>query len=111
MACDASRASDVVARTGGGEFLLILPHTDPDGARLLAESIRKHLAEQPLVVNQQSIPVTVSLGVASAVGEIDLDNLSREADRAMYLAKRGGRNQVASVEHNPIHLSTNVSQA
>ncbi|MDE0952020.1 MAG: GGDEF domain-containing protein [Halioglobus sp.] len=107
----ASRASDVVARTGGGEFLLILPHTDPDGARLLAESIRKHLAEQPLVVNQQSIPVTVSLGVASAVGEIDLDNLSREADRAMYLAKRGGRNQVASVEHNPIHLSTNVSQA
>jgi diguanylate cyclase (GGDEF)-like protein len=105
------RASDVVARTGGDEFLMILPQTDVDGARLLAERLRGEIAERPLVVNQQRIPVTVSLGVAAALGDIDLDRLSQEADRAMHLAKHGGRNRVASVENKPIHLSGRFSQA
>jgi diguanylate cyclase (GGDEF)-like protein len=106
-----SRDSDVLARTGGDEYLLILPHTDPDGARILAERIRMDIAERPLVVHQQRIPLTVSLGVAGAVGEVDLDKLSQEADRAMYLAKRAGRNRVASVENKPIHLRTHGSKA
>lgn len=106
-----SRASDVVARTGGDEFLLILPHTDLDGARILAERIRQDITERPLVVNQQRIPVTISVGVAGAVGETELDKLSQEAHRAMHLAKRGGRNRVASVDNQPIHLSTKLSNA
>ena len=106
-----SRASDVVARTGGDEFLLILPHTDLDGARVLAERLRQDIADRPLVVNQQRIPVTVSVGVAGAVGETDLDKLSHEANRAMLLAKRGGRNRVASVDSKPILLSTHFSNA
>jgi len=106
-----SRASDVVARTGGDEFLLILPHTDLDGARMLAERIRLDIAERPLVVNQQRIPVTVSLGVAGAVGETELDKLSHEASRAMHLAKRGGRNRVASLDSKPILLTTQFSKA
>jgi diguanylate cyclase (GGDEF)-like protein len=106
-----SRASDVVARTGGDEFLLILPHTELDGARILAERLRQDIAERPLVVNQQRIPVTVSVGVAGALGETDLDKLSHEASRAMHLAKRGGRNRVASVDSKPILLSTQFSKA
>ena len=106
-----SRASDVVARTGGEEYLLVLPHTGLDAARILAERIRVAVAERPLVVDHQRIPVTVSLGVASVVGEVDLDRLSQDADRAMYLAKQGGRNRVASVENRPVHLSTGANKA
>ncbi len=101
-----SRSGDVVARIGGEEFLLVLPDTDLDGARILAERIRADIGERPLVINQQRIPVTVSLGVAGTIGEIDLGRLTQEADRAMVVAKRGGRNRVASVENKPVHLST-----
>jgi diguanylate cyclase (GGDEF)-like protein len=106
-----SRASDVVARTGGDEYLLILPDTELDSARILAERIRVEIADYPLVVDQQRIPITVSLGVAGVVGEIDLNRLSQETNRAMQLAKSGGGNQVASVENKPIHLSTKARQA
>ncbi|MEP0202167.1 MAG: GGDEF domain-containing protein [Halioglobus sp.] len=98
------RGSDVVARTGGDEFMLALPNTELTDARALAERVRLQIAEQPVVVDQQRIHVTISLGVASARGQIDLDELYQEADRAMYLAKRGGRNRVASVEHKPVQL-------
>lgn len=106
-----SRASDVVARTGGEEFLMVLPQTDLDSARQLAERIRGAIAEHPLLVDSQRISITVSLGVAGTLGSVDLDTLSSEADRAMYLAKRGGRNRVASVENKPIHLSTTARPA
>jgi diguanylate cyclase (GGDEF)-like protein len=106
-----SRASDVVARIGGDEFLLVLPQTDLDGARILAERIRSEICERPLVVSQQRIPVTVSIGVAGTYGDVDLDKLAQDADRAMQLAKRGGRNRVASVDNKPIHLSAQVSRA
>lgn len=99
------RESDVVARTGGEEFLIILADTDSASARILAERVRQAVGERPLVVDQHRIPVTISLGVASASGEFNLDELSQEADQAMYLAKRGGRNRVASVENKPVHLS------
>jgi diguanylate cyclase (GGDEF)-like protein len=101
-----SRASDVVARTGGEEFLLVLPDTGLEAARHLAERIREAIGEKPLAVDHQKIPVTVSLGVAGVAGDVDLEALAQAADRAMYLAKRGGRNRVASVETNSVHLST-----
>ncbi len=105
------RGSDVVARTGGDEFLAILPATDLASARVLADRICQAISERPLVVDQQRIPVTVSLGAASATGELNLDELSQEADKAMYLAKRGGRNRVASVEKKPVHLSNIVKES
>jgi diguanylate cyclase (GGDEF)-like protein len=100
------RSSDVVARTGGEEFLIVLPGTDLEAAKVLAERIRLAIGEHPLLVDQQRIPVTISLGVASAVGDVTLDGLAQDADRAMYLAKQGGRNRVASLESSPVHLST-----
>jgi diguanylate cyclase (GGDEF)-like protein len=99
-----SRASDVAARIGGEEFLLILPDTTLDAARVFAERICQAVGEQPLPVDHQRIPVTISLGVACVRGEVDLAQLSAEADRGMYLAKRGGRNRVASVENHSVQL-------
>ena len=101
-----SRASDVVARTGGEEYLLILPETGLDAARVLAERIRSAIGDHPLVVENQRIKVTVSIGVACLEGEASLDELSQEADRALYMAKRGGRNRVASVENTSLRLRT-----
>ncbi len=106
-----SRASDVVARTGGEEFLMILPHTALESARTLADRIREAIAERPLVVDNQRIQVTVSMGVAALTGSAELDRLSQDADRAMYLAKRGGSNRVASVENRPVHLSSHAGPA
>lgn len=99
-----SRNSDVVARTGGEEYLLVLPDTGLTAARILAERIRAAIGDHPLVVERQRIPVTVSVGVACTDGAINLDELTEEADRALYLAKRGGRNRVASVESTSLHL-------
>ena len=106
-----SRASDVVARTGGEEFLLILPDTDLGAARVLAERIRLAIGESPMLIEGQRIPITVSLGVAASAGDVDLDSLSQDADRAMYMAKRGGRNRVATVENNPVHLTASTAES
>jgi len=106
-----SRASDVVARTGGEEFLLVLPETDLEAARILAGRIREAITARPLLANNQRIAVTVSIGVASITGTADLDRLITEADRAMQLAKRDGSNRVASVENRPIRLSSSAGPA
>jgi diguanylate cyclase (GGDEF)-like protein len=101
-----ARGSDVISRIGGEEFLLVLPDTPLNSARILAERIRATIDEHPLQVQRQNIHITVSLGVASVEGTVNLDELSEAADRAIYLAKRGGRNRVASVEHKPVQMTT-----
>ncbi|MEH6590925.1 MAG: GGDEF domain-containing protein [Halioglobus sp.] len=104
---DMSRNSDVVARVDGEKFLLVLPETDLEPARILAERICQAIGSQPLLIAQQSIAVTMSLGVACSQGGTSVDELTAEADNAMRLAKQGGRNQVASIDHEPVHLSAN----
>ena len=106
-----ARASDVIARIGGEEYLLILPNTQLESAQVLAERIRSTIDEHPLQVHRQTIHITVSLGVACVVGAVNLDELTEAADRAMYLAKRGGRNRVASVEHKPVQMTSETTRA
>jgi diguanylate cyclase (GGDEF)-like protein len=104
-----SRNTDVVARTGGEEYLVVLPDTGLDAARVLAERIRSSIGDHPLVVQEQRIPITVSIGAACVEGEVNIDELNQEADRALYLAKRGGRNRVASVENKSLHMRADAS--
>jgi len=90
-----TRAGDVVARFGGEEFVWLLPDTDEAGAAILAERLRAALCAEPVEISDACrVPVTGSLGVASAVGLVDDVTLLRDADRAMYRAKATGRNRV-----------------
>ena len=94
---DAARASDLVARYGGEEFALLLPNCDEAAAARFAERIRAAVAAAPLTHGKTPIAVTLSIGIAVGRGAgLQLEALYRRADRALYAAKRGGRNQVRS---------------
>jgi diguanylate cyclase (GGDEF)-like protein len=87
------RASDFAGRYGGEEFLLLLPDTDSEGALQAAEKVR--VAIEKIGVPQVDRAITASLGVATYPADaLDSDTLVRMADRALYAAKRAGRNRV-----------------
>lgn len=89
------RAHDLFGRLGGEEFAIALPHTDLDGARSVAEKIRMAIEQAPLTTAAGNIEITVSIGVAQThAGQHEIDQLIAWADKALYDAKHGGRNQV-----------------
>lgn len=91
------RNVDLVARLGGEEFCVAMPDIAIDHALAIAERVRAVVESRPFIINDagQRLRVTVSVGVANAVGRgIMLDALLREADAALYNAKSSGRNQV-----------------
>ncbi|OUS10561.1 diguanylate cyclase [Gammaproteobacteria bacterium 54_18_T64] len=88
------RESDSLFRWGGEEFLILLPDSNVKTARRFAEKIRLKVAEMIFTLPPQSLPVTVSAGVAS-IGDTDTaDDLISRADKALYSAKENGRNRV-----------------
>jgi diguanylate cyclase (GGDEF)-like protein len=93
---DRSRKADVVARYGGEEFALLLPETDAAGARLVAERYRQAIEQAPIPRDEGALKVTASIGVACypSGATLRIDDLLREADAALYRAKRAGRNRV-----------------
>jgi two-component system cell cycle response regulator len=91
------RKSDVMARMGGEEFLIMLPDTGEDGARYIAERLRAIVEETLFDFEGARIPVTVSFGVvhAGADNQDYSDDLVRKADQALYYSKHNGRNRVS----------------
>lgn len=91
------RRSDLLARYGGEEFLALLPNTDQPGALVVAEAIRRSVAELPITVGKTQIPVTVSIGVHShpqTPAPAASQTLIAASDEALYRAKHNGRNRV-----------------
>jgi len=93
----ALRAGDLAGRIGGEEFLTILPDTDPAGALVAAERLRKRIEAERVRLPSGELAFTSSLGVASLKGPGCLrsaQQLVEKADAALYEAKRSGRNRV-----------------
>lgn len=92
----AIRKVDIAGRYGGEEYVILLPHTPLDSAKILAERIRKKIEALTINYDGHSFNYTVSLGVADvASGFEDAKAWLDGADQSLYYAKENGRNQVA----------------
>ncbi len=91
------RRDEIFARYGGEEFSIVLPETDLEGARALAEDIRKRVHEHEFMFQGETIPLTISLGCARLL-ETDraAQDLIQRADEKLYEAKHQGRNRVCA---------------
>jgi len=97
VAMEQKRAQDTFGRLGGEEFGLILPETNLEQARVVAERIQKAWEQSPVNLDGELIQSTVSIGVAEAnQNDQSFDDILRRADRMMYKAKEAGRNQVVT---------------
>ena len=91
---DVVRTYDRVGRYGGEEFLAVLPDCSREALLEVGERVRAVVSASPVYAEGTSIPVTASVGAAWISGACASDALVREADEALYAAKRAGRNQV-----------------
>ena len=96
------REVDRLARLGGEEFCVLLPHTGIAGAALVAERMRALLAGHAFAWEGQAWTLTASFGIAeSSAADVSAAEVLRRADQALYRAKAQGRNVVQAVELEP----------
>lgn len=96
------RPSDVIGRTGGEEFAVMLPQCSLDNAKAVAERIRQAIANTPLVLPKPSegevLHLTLSIGIAISHADDNSESLMHRADQQLYAAKHSGRNCVRYAE-------------
>ncbi len=97
----------VLSRIGGEEFAVLLPGMNEDEASVVAERLREHIGDAPFFLDGNVLSLNVSIGIATlADGPRTLHDLLREADRALYAAKKSGRNRCvlrSSMARSPRH--------
>jgi diguanylate cyclase (GGDEF)-like protein len=92
---DCVRTSDVLARYGGDEFVILMPHTRSEAAVIAAERIRAAIHDSTFEMNGQRIAATASFGIASYPEGVDAaGDVLEKADVALYISKQSGRNRV-----------------
>ncbi|MFS8045939.1 GGDEF domain-containing protein [Rhizobium sp. BR 314] len=93
------RKTDIAARYGGEEIVVLLPNTDMRAAGIVAEKIRNDIEATVLMFGQETVHVTASIGIAcSFEPSTDFKYVLEAADKALYRAKAGGRNRVELAE-------------
>lgn len=103
------RASDFIARYGGEEFVILLPKTNLEYARKMAERLRQALEESQLQAGKDDVSpwLTVSIGVASCIAQLEQPSsvLVRAADQCLYQSKSQGRNRVTATRLDQVALA------
>jgi diguanylate cyclase (GGDEF)-like protein len=97
------RKQDIISRWGGEEFLALLPETPLGGASLVAERLRKKIADTEIHFADQNLHVTITIGVAEYDERLGMDHSINLADRALYEGKQTGRNKI--VLFNPENIT------
>jgi len=94
---DSIRLMDIAARYGGEEFVVILPKTDITEALIVAERIRETIEKKEIFFEGKKMNVTISLGITELDHDLDTckDDVIKRSDRALYISKENGRNQVS----------------
>jgi len=95
---EAVRKVDVPGRWGGDEFVVVLPDTSGAQAEQLARRLQARVRERPPQVQGRPVAASVSIGVAEYQKDESLESLIRRVDQAMYAAKHGGRDRIASAD-------------
>jgi diguanylate cyclase (GGDEF)-like protein len=93
--------SDWLARSGGDEFIIVMPETNLEGANCVAHKLRRVLSTPPLIVHDRPLKITVSIGVTTVATVSELSNASapallRAADQGLYASKQSGKDQVTA---------------
>ncbi|WP_246025018.1 sensor domain-containing diguanylate cyclase [Paraburkholderia dinghuensis] len=89
------RAGDVAGRIGGEEFAVLIGAASVEGARVVAQRIQRHVAEQPLTSNAGPVALTVSIGITEMTAEdANAEAALSRSDFALYRAKKNGRNRI-----------------
>lgn len=92
---DYTRETDILGRYGGDEFTILLPQTSLSNGQHLAERLCQRISTQQIMINEHSIAITFSIGIAILLAEdTSIDMLVSRADQALYLVKQSGRNRV-----------------
>lgn len=93
-----SRASDVVCRFGGEEFIILTPETDISGAKVIAEKIRVEIEKEMININTVELRLTVSMGISQVDNDKDynIEASIHRADKALYEAKESGKNKICT---------------
>lgn len=90
---ESLRETDIIGRYGGEEYVVLLPHTGVDEAKIVAERISSNIVNKKIFLDGRNIQVTVSMGIAVMDDNTKtLDELLQKADAALYMAKKKGKN-------------------
>jgi len=103
------RGTDIAARYGGDEFVVMLPDTDPSGAFVVAEKLRSDIANLALRADERTVRTSVSIGLV-AYGEdgTTIETLMSSVDAAMYESKRRGKNQIVGYATRSERVATGI---
>ncbi|TAE33386.1 MAG: PleD family two-component system response regulator [Alphaproteobacteria bacterium] len=99
------RSSDLVARVGGEEFMVLMPETTLHDAYMIADRMRNNIAQEPFAISHEvkAINKTISIGIAELnLSSDNASSLIKRADISLYEAKNGGRNRVCPVPKPPV---------